>query len=469
MGYTLPASFAVTSILASCGGDSEDTDGIPSEKKFKDYKVVVVGAGAAGLYAGWYLQGRGFDVTILEAANRIGGRIKSHAGFADYDIELGAETLYGANTPWHDIVQASGNDFVNSIGDDYYFFQQDPLNQAEPKLKSSAQAGQYNDFLETMDFIDGAKNYSGDDVSFETSFATTGLWNMFGVANGLVGNRYGANNVRVSIKGYGEENALRTADSTNLRLKDATLLSVLESKFDSVLDKVETGKQVKQIDYSGETILVTAQNGQTYEADRVVLTVPIKILQDGDITFTPSLPSTKNDALQKIGMGAGMKVHLKFSNPFWENMVDANMGTIFGHNFLPEIYVSSRDRGSDAVLTALIMGERAEQFAAMGNDAIPTILSHLDDLFAVANIASQSWVQGASHIVNWANEPFIRGAYSFPIVGGGLVFRKELAAPVNDKLFFAGEATHSEGHSGTVHGAVETGIRVVEEVEASIA
>ena len=319
-----------------------------------------------------------------------------------------------------------------------------------------------------MDFVQSAKTYSGADVSVETSFATAGLWNMFGVANGLLGNRYGTDNVRLSLRGYGQEQVLRTADEEVYRLKDSTLLSVLEEKFAAVLDKVLQNKQVKKIDYSGEQVIVTDQVGQLYEADRVVLTVPLKILQDGDITFLPALPSTKQDALQKIGVGTGLKFHLKFSNAFWEDIVDSDLGAIIGYNQLPDIQVSSRGRGSDAVLSALVMGQRAEQLASLGNDAVSVVLSDLDNIFAVGNIATQSWVQGAAHITNWGNEPFIRGAYSYPVVGGGLVFRKELAAPVADKLFFAGEATHTDGHSGTVHGAIETGARAAEELEASI-
>ena len=467
LGYTVPASLAFTSLVYSCKKDDGGKDGIPSEKKFEDYKVVVVGAGAAGLYTAWFLKQRGFKVTVLEASGQIGGRIRPLSGFTDYDLELGAETIYGANTSWHDMVQNSGKTMMGT-GGDFFAFKADSADPGEPPIKNLSDANGYGAFTQAMDFIQSAKNNVGEDISVESSFATTGLWEMFGVVNGLVGNRYGTNNIRLGLKGFAEEQMVKTAGEEAFRLKDATLLSVMEEKFSDVLDEVELNAQVKKIDYSGEMITVTDQLGRPYLADRVVVTVPLKILQDGDITFNPPLPSTKTDAFQKIGMGAGMKVHLKFSNPFWEDLHGSNFGTLIGSSQLPEVYVSSRERGGEAILTANIMGERAEQFAAMGSSAVSVMLSELDNVFTVANIASQSWVQGESHITDWSKEPFIRGAYSYPIVGGGLVFRKELAAPVSDSIFFAGEATNINGHSGTVHGAIESGVRVAEELEATI-
>lgn len=463
----MPASLAFSSLLLSCNKNEDNGEGIPSEKKFENYKVIVIGAGAAGLYSAWFLKQRGFDVTILEASGQIGGRVRALSGFTDYDIELGAETIYGSNTSWYEMIQASGKPTINT-GDDYFFFQHDPSDATEPPLKNRSQANGYSSFSEAMSFINNAKSNASEDISYEASMATTGLWNMFGVANGLVGNRYGTNNIRLGLKGYAEENLESTLNDESFRLKEGTLLSIMEAKFSSILDQITFNTQVKSIDYSGEMISVTDQLGRLYEADRVVVTVPLKILQDGDITFTPALPTTKLDAFQKMGMGAGLKVHLKFSTPFWEDIFDNNFGTVYGHNQVPEFYVSSRERGDEAVLSAIIMGERAEQFSGMGNDAINLILSYIDNAFPISNIASQSWIQGESNIMDWTKEPYIRGAYSYPIVGGGLVFRKELAAPIGDKLFFAGEATNINGQSGTVHGAIESGIRATEELEMSI-
>ncbi|MBI5917506.1 MAG: FAD-dependent oxidoreductase [Bacteroidetes bacterium] len=466
LGYSVPATFALPYLLTSCR-KKEDDDGISTVDKYKNYKVIVVGAGAAGLYAGWYLKERGFDVTILEASGKIGGRVRPLSGFADEDIELGAEEIHGSNSEWYRIAtQQVGAELQTGETEDYFFFKQDPLNPNEPALKNESQANQYEEFLKTTQFVEDAYTWSGEDKTVENVLASSGIsWNMFGVANGMLGNEYGTSNNRLSIKGLAEESNLWSSGEESYGLKTATMLSILETKFAPVLGKVVKNTQVKKVDYQGEKITMTDQTGKTWQADRLVITVPLKILQDGDIVFTPGLPSTKIDAINHIGIGAGMKGIFKFSQPFWENSLVSNLGSIIGYNEVPELWVG---RGSTPTLTAFIMGEKAEQFSAMSMaDAKGTLLGHLNNIFG-SNIASQSILDDGFYLMDWSKEPFIRGAYSYPMVGGGLIFRKELASDIDGRIFFAGEATHFEGHSGTVHGAIETGIRAVAEVEESI-
>jgi monoamine oxidase len=167
-------------------------------------------------------------------------------------------------------------------------------------------------------------------------------------------------------------------------------------------------------------------------------------------------------------MGGGVKAIFKFSQAFWEGLASDKLGSVIGYNEVPEIWATGVGRGTTPVLTAFIMGEKGEQVSSMNpGDAKGVVLGHLDNIFG-NNIASQSILQDGFHLMDWGKEPFIRGIYSYPKVGGGLIFRKELASDVDGRLFFAGEATHFKGHSGTVHGAIETGIRVADEVEMSI-
>ncbi len=471
LGYSAPLAFTLPTLLSSCKKNGkEDEDGIVKVNKFKDYTVVILGAGAAGLYAGWYLQERGFDVKILEASDRVGGRIRPLSGFADFDIELGAEEIHGNNSEWYRIATEQVKAKLNDVSkDNYYFFKQDFTDQTEPALKSESLANQFQEFTKTIQFVDNAPNYSGADLTVENVFSTTGIsWNMFGVANGLLGNEYGTSNNRLSIKGLAEEDTLWTAGDESYELKNMTLLSVLETKCAAILPKVQKNAQVKKIDYTGDKITLTDQANKTYQADRVILTVPLTVLKDGDISFSPALPSTKADAYSNIGMGGGVKAIFKFSTAFWKGITSDKLGSVIGYNEVPELWATGVGRGNTPILTAFIMGEKGEQFSSMSSDdAKGFLLGHLDNIFG-NNIASQSLLQDGFHLMDWGKMPYIRGTYSYPIVGGGLIFRKELAADVDGKLFFAGEATHFAGHSGTVHGAIETGIRAIGELEASI-
>jgi monoamine oxidase len=466
IGYSLPIALSLPNLMASCGG--EEDDGIPNVDRFKKYQVIIIGAGASGLYAGWYLQSRGFKVTVLEASGQIGGRIRSLNDFADFKIELGAEEIHGDLTEWYKIVQQAGASLLNQSTTDYFAFKQDLSNPAEALLKTEVQANQYNDFINSIAFVENASSYSGPDISVEQHFNSTGIsWNLKGVVNGMLGNEYGTSDAYLSIKGLAEEDALWSAGDENYTLKDKSFSEILETKFGPVLDNVVKNTQVKTVNHQGEKIILTDQTGKTWEADRVIVTVPLTVLKSGDISFTPSLPSAKQDAIDSIGMGAGMKVIFKFSQPFWEDLLTEDLGAIIGYNQVPQLWATSAGRGNIPVLTALIMGDRAEQYSSMGNDAKNSLLFELDNIFG-GTFASNAILNDGVFIQDWKKEPFIKGAYSFPKVGGGLAFRQVLASPIDDRLFFAGEATHYEGHSATVHGAIETAIRAIEELEDSI-
>lgn len=471
MGYSVPVALALPTLLSSCSKNGQyDDDGITPVNKFKDYSVVVVGAGAAGLYAGWYLQERGFNVKILEASDRVGGRVRHLSGFADFDIELGAEEIHGNNSELYRIATQQVKAKLNDASkDDFYFFKQDFTDQNEPALKSESFSTQFQEFTKTIQFVEDAPLYSGADLTVENVISTSGIsWNMFGVANGLLGNEYGTSNNRLSIKGLAEEDSLWSAGDESYELKDKSMLSILETKFAAILPKIKKNTQVKKIDYTGDKIILTDQINENYQADRVIITVPITVLQGDDIQFSPALPSTKVDAYSNIGMGGGLKAIFKFSTAFWEGITSEKLGSVIGYNEVPEIWATAVGRGNTPILTAFIMGEKGEQFSSMApEDAKGFLLGHLDNIFG-NNTASQSLQQDGFYLMDWGKQPFIRGTYSHPKVGGGLIFRKELASDVDGLLFFAGEATHFEGHSGTVHGAIETGIRVVNEIEASI-
>ncbi|MEK7254211.1 MAG: NAD(P)-binding protein, partial [Bacteroidota bacterium] len=220
----------------------------------------VVGAGAAGLYTAWHLNALGFDVTILEASDHIGGRIRPLTDFADFDIELGAEEIHGNNSKWYDIVQQTGATLLNQQTEDYFSFKQALGNPNEPNLKSEAQANQYNDFLNTVAFVENAGSYSGIDQSVDSAFKTSGIsWNLLPMSNAMLGNEYGTSDSRLSIRGLAEEDDFWTAGDESYGLKDKSFLWVLETKFAPILDKVKKALQVKIIDFQNDKVKLKAQ------------------------------------------------------------------------------------------------------------------------------------------------------------------------------------------------------------------
>jgi len=182
-------------------------------------------------------------------------------------------------------------------------------------------------------------------------------------------------------------------------------------------------------------------------------------LQDADIKFSPALSTEKTNAFNKIGMEAGMKVFMKFSTKFYkENVIGGTICAAYADEIIGK-------EGNDNVLLAFIMGEQAEYLTSLGSDTaiVTALLQELDDMYA--GQATASYID--SHVQDWTSKPFIKGAYSYSTIGIGNA-RSIAAQPVEDKLFFAGEAMNLNGHHQTVHGAVETGYKEVTNILKSV-
>lgn len=423
------------------------------EPKIGDWKgdVIVIGAGIAGLYAAKKLIENGVQVTILEAGDYAGGRIRKLSGFADFDIELGAEEVHGKRSVWYDMVSNTpGLQFNNVSNEDYYLL--DGSFQSESALKGNTKLSDFNSF------VSSATNYNGGDKTVYQELVDKNIDpSIHQLINARLGNEYGTSNNRLSIKGITEEDQLWNSGNDNYGVKNMSYTSVLSHHLSDVINQVQLNKVVKAINHSGAKVVVTDTNGKEHVADKVLVTVPLQILKSGDINFSPSLPDSKVNAMNNIGIGAGMKVILKFNNRFWAE----NTGSIIGGNLCPEYWYTSAGKGSTPILTAFIMGEKAEQLSALGDNAVQELLKELDNMYG-NGIASSSYSD--AKIMDWGKEAFFKGAYSYPVVGGGIGMRAELAKPIDNKIYFAGEATHTAGHSGTVHGALETAVRSVTEI-----
>lgn len=215
-------------------------------------------------------------------------------------------------------------------------------------------------------------------------------------------------------------------------------------------DKIVYNSPVTGIDYTGSRVVVTTQNGGTYEGDRVLITVPITILQSEFITFSPALPSWKREAIQEERMPGGVKVFIEFSERFYPDMV--MLDNLFAaaadgdHTYYDAAFGKDAERHVFALFT---VGDKAEPYTSLETDeAIFTrVMSELDEMFD--GKASQHYLQ--HEVQNWTREPFIRGSYSH-----GWGTPETLAQPVADRLYFAGEATAPNGNTSTVHGAAES-------------
>lgn len=412
-------------------------------------KVVVVGAGISGLFAAQLLIESGFEVSILEATDRWGGRLYTLEGFADFPIEMGAEEIHGNNSEWYALAEDAGEIISADQGEDYFWLDQ------TLRSKTELSALELGDQL--FDFVRDIEQYAGTDQSVLAYASASGLpQEVWALSNAMIGNEHGANNTRLSARQMAVEAGQWTSGDQNYFFK-GSLQKVIEKRCAQAIERLFVEAPVRIIDYSISPTIVTIDSGQQFQTDYVLVTVPLKVLQNRAIQFSPMLQAAKTSALNHIGMGPGMKIALKFAERFWPE----NMDSLYGAPHVPEFWFTSAGRGATPVLTAFVMGEHASVLSDQGEQqAIATILADLDAIFN--GQATAQFVD--ARVQDWSKMPYIGGAYSYPVVFGGPAYRQELARPLDGRVFFAGEATHYEGHSGTVHGALETAVRAVEEI-----
>ena len=398
-----------------------------------DGKVIIIGAGAAGLYAAYMLKSKGIDFQILEASSTYGGRLGKLTGFANFPIDTGAQWLHGKNSILGDLIKKSKTKITLDDSETRYWFNNQLVNSLP----------QETDIFE------------GDnlpDISYEDYALQNGLGNEYKYIVENIAGDQGAAASRLSVYGNNKDEEHWSAGDDDFKFEE-TFFDLIDTQIaNQVKDNILLNTVVSKIDYSQSTILITDSNNNTFNADKVIITVPIPILKSADIEFIPALPDEKTTAFSKIGMDAGMKVFLKFSNKFFDqNIIGGSVCAAYADDRIGKAQ-------NDNILLAFIMGEQAEYLTSLGSDAAITsaLIQELDIMYN--GQATASFI--ASHVENWTTNPYIKGAYSYSTIGMGDA-RKIASQALSEKLYFAGEAMNTNGHHQTVHGAVETGYREV--------
>jgi len=399
-------------------------------------KVLIIGAGAAGLYAGYLLQSLGVDFQILEARNNHGGRLGKLEGFANFPIDLGAQWLHGNNNILADLVKKSKTKVTNDQSEMSYWFQ-NQIVQSLPK---------------NVEIFD---NEGLPDISFEAYALQQGLGEEYKyIIESLAGDQ-GADASEISAYWNHKEEENWVSGDDDFKFEESYFDFINKNIAQPILSKIQLNSPIDQINYTTDKIQLKLSSGTILEADKVIVTVPISILKLNEITFIPSLSQSKTQAFQKIGMGAGMKVFMKFSTKFFDQNITG------GHICAAYADDSVGKAVDDNVLLAFVMGEQAEYLTSLGNDtAITTaLLQELDTMYN--GQATLNFLSGV--VFDWTKEPFIKGAYSFSTVNMGDA-RLIAAQSVDNKLFFAGEAMNINGHHQTVQGAVESAYKAVNDL-----
>ncbi|HEY3815914.1 MAG TPA: NAD(P)/FAD-dependent oxidoreductase [Polyangiaceae bacterium] len=417
--------------------------------------VIVLGAGAAGLTVAREVTRTGLRVLVLEARNRLGGRIWTHHTPAG-PVELGAEFVHGAVEEILGVAREAHLP-LREI---------DRATQPETPRGSSPRGAAFT----AIDTI-LAHARDGEDESFQH------LVDRVGVdaptkqrALMLVEGYHAADPTKLGVQSLLDNTAADERPGAERQFRWVQgydgLVAALAAQAIPERCTVKLEAVVTALAWRPGHVVVRLATGEELTAPRVVVTVPLGVLKAGAIAFSPPLPSEKDAALLRLEMGATARVSLLIRDEAWPGRdTFAAESTLFtGRPPFPVWWISQRV--PRPVVTGWGGRRGASALASLGEaDRVGAAVRALAEALAVEPGRLQESVEGAFQH-DWVEDPFARGAYSYAGVGGRRA-GAELGAPIEGTLFFAGEATQSDGHNATVHGAIASGERAAGEVIGS--
>jgi monoamine oxidase len=450
-----------------------DCNTVVATLSMQDKPVIVIGAGIAGLAAATKLGQSGIPVTVVEARNRIGGRIFTQRDAThDSPIELGAEFIHGLpaevleQLQKSEIEEVAGQNWCVSeqrISPCSFFSQVDSILDA---LDDSLPDESFLAFLERK-----FPNPSHDAGLEDAKRRATAYISGYNAADPtLVGVHWLVAGMRAEEKIQGH----RAFRSTN---GYADLLGAYSRQIARCDITIRTSTVVESIVWTPGLAQVNTrseESSSTLATPQVLFTLPLSLLKSsqevGAVKFVPPLPREKIDSLDKLEMGEAIRIVLQFRHRFWDSI----HATSHTQNTLSNMSFLFSDDGSFPTWWTtmprkqpLITGWAPFRCAAKlsGNDQ-PTVvrqaLRTLSSLLGVSVQNLESWLDTA-YFHDWKTDPFSRGAYSYGKVGA-VSAQQMLGTPLENTLFFAGEATDTSGNNGTVHGAIASGYRAAQEI-----
>jgi monoamine oxidase len=399
-------------------------------------EVIIIGAGAAGLYAGELLIRQGAQVKILEASSRWGGRLRSVPEATGTAAAAEKKRIHGEFSILFDVVKRAGIPLAPPPLQEMFYF--------NGRLNTTAEAMENTFFLEMLQGVASFETYESADISALEYYDALGLSeNTTHIFNVLTGQVNGTSADRISGIGLRKQHELRSSGPSDFEVTTDDLERALSNLLSSALNAIIFDSTVIAVDYSTNKISVTTADGTAHTCDKLLITAPLQVLQSGSISFAPTLPQAQVTAYNSIGIDHSYTASLKAENIVWPEGTTRlyGPGSMQRYDVNNEGWIYAEASGKQADDISAIFGEPASVIA---ND-LRNILG--DDSLVFTEITVHHWLGNRSY-----DKPGTANA------------RSVIAQPIAGKLFFAGEATHTGGHHGTLHGAMETGLRAATEI-----
>jgi monoamine oxidase len=436
-----------------------------------DPMVIVVGAGVAGLSAAVELAHAGVDVLILEARDRMGGRIFTRHDLATQaQVELGAEFVHGRPAEIWKLLDRYQVEAREMAGEDWCvrggqlspcdFFRE--VDEILEKMDDRRPDQSFVDFLESL----------GPRQEESKKWALGYIRGFHAADPGLI-------SVHSLVKGMRADQETGGDQSFRIPGGYQLLVNWLGKELSDAGVSVELDATVGSVTWKPGRVVVAGRQGRepfSYTAPRILITLPLAVLaappdREGAVRFSPDLPPEKRDALGKLAMGEVIRATLILRERFWDTLgaPDASESqTLSGMRFLfsqdewfPTWWTTMPEKVP--IITGWAPAGCARKLSGQPQAFVAEQALHsLSRLLDVREGEIETMLESV-YCHDWQSDPLSRGAYSYVKAGGNRA-QHQLAARVENTLFFAGEATDFTGHHATVHGAIASGHRAAAEI-----
>lgn len=419
-----------------------------------DADVLVIGAGMAGVTAGRALATGGARVIVLEAGDRIGGRVHTMRNFAAVPVEAGAEFIHGTRAAtWLDVeslgLRVQPCPYRNSwchLGGTTRWL---PVQLSHPGVWRS------------FDILWSLRHWRGEDVSAASFMEAKGYRGLSReLAQLTLTAHLPGSSEEVGVRGLVADGVLHLEEGLNHRVLDG--YDMLPRHIATGLD-VRLGRRATAISWGPEGVEVATEGGATFSGRTAITTLPHGVMASGAVSFDPVLPATKRVAIGKISTGPVVKVILQFDDRFWPHRMTQ---LVCGTGPVTLYWPISFGTDGPPVLTAYATGPRARFLSDSGADkAAEIVLGDLRRLYP--SIHPEQLVRDV-RFVDWLTDPNACGGYTF-LPPGATGARGALAAPDTGALLWAGSATSWSPVADTVEAAYLSGLRAARQASAMLA
>jgi len=411
--------------------------------------IIVIGAGAAGLMASCELIKRKYSVTIIEARNRIGGRIHTLSNHFSRPVDVGAEFVHGDQPITKDLAGKSNVTLQRLTGNHFRIangtvHESDFFNAEWSAMLD--RLGELDSDMPMAEFLDKHFNQQKNK-------------DFYASIKGFVEGYDAADLDRVSALALKEE-WMNTDDEQQYHLKGSyiSLLQQLESEIVAGGGQLLLSAPVRTILWTTGKVQVILMDNTIIEGDKVIVTAPIGVLQRRDILFVPDIPQYQ-EAFGEIGFGGVIKFLIEFDTPFWEHQTNRllkDAAFIFSDAPVPTWWTQLPD--TMPLLTGWIGGPATKNLDLSSDALRDRALSSLSYIFDCSMNEILQHLRNV-YIADWVQDPYAHGAYAYSTVNTPHA-RKLLMTPIDNTIYFAGEAIYEGAAMGTVEAALASGKNV---------